>query len=103
MQPLCASRPDFPHCLFHALAVCGAARLAIVKRFSRLEVEITFAAAMVTAALLAQALTPLREITALTDSLLKFSGKTNAIGQLLSATRTLPLAHQPSDLIFVGW
>jgi hypothetical protein len=88
--------------LFHALAVFSAARLTIVERFARFEVEITFPAAMVTAALLSQTLTPVREITALADALLKFSGKTNAIGQLLSATRTFPFANQPSDLFAAG-
>jgi hypothetical protein len=88
--------------LFHALAVFSAARLTIVERLSRFEVEITFPAAMMTTALHAQALTPVREIAALADATLKFSGKTNAIGQLLSAPRTLPLAHQPRDLFAAG-
>jgi hypothetical protein len=88
--------------LFHPLAVFGATRRAIVKRFARFEVEITFLAAMMTAALFTQQLTPVREITALADALLKFSGKTNAIGQLLSATRTFPFANQPSDLFAAG-
>jgi hypothetical protein len=56
----------------------------------------------VTAAFFAQVLTPLRQITPLADALLKFSGKTNAIRQRLSATRTFPLAHQPSDLFAAG-
>jgi hypothetical protein len=88
--------------LFYTPAVFSAARRTIVERFLSLEVEITFPAAMVTAALLAQQLTPVREITALADALLKFSGKTNAIGHGPSAMRTFPLVHQPSDLFAAG-
>jgi len=54
--------------LFHPPAVFGAARRTIVERFSGLEVEIAFPAAMMTAELFAQALTPLRQITALADA-----------------------------------
>jgi hypothetical protein len=88
--------------LFYAQAVCGAARRTIVERLPGLEVEIAFPAAMVTAALLAQALTPLRQITALADALTKLSGKTNAIRQRLSATRTFAFVHQPTDLLSIG-
>jgi hypothetical protein len=52
--------------------------------------------------LLAQALTPLRQITALADALTKLSGKTNAIRQRLSATRTFAFVHQPTDLLSIG-
>ena len=90
--------------LFYAPLVVGAARRTIVKRLSGFDVEITFPAAMMTAALLAETLTPVREITALADAALKFSVKTNAIGQWLSAMRppASSFVHQPSDLLAAG-
>jgi len=89
--------------LFHALADFSAARRTVVERLSGLEVEIAFPAAMMTSALLAQPLTPVREITTLADALTKLSGKTNAIRQRLSATRTFPFVHQLCDLLAADW
>jgi len=69
---------NLSHRLFYALAVFSAAWRTIVKRFPGFEVEITFPAAMMTTALLAQALTPLREINALADESALASGVTIA-------------------------